>query len=90
MEENGVSNELENDFDNKLIWQEDMESLKNAICKLPQNQKDLLYFKYILEMSDDEIANVLGIAPNSIRQYLTRARRNAKAFIDRGVCNDVK
>ncbi|OPY58988.1 MAG: RNA polymerase sigma factor [Pelotomaculum sp. PtaU1.Bin035] len=61
------------------------EELGNAILRLPEKQKDLLYFKYILEMADAEIAEIFGIAPDSVRQYLTRARREAKKLMDKEV-----
>jgi len=71
------------------VKQEELEALSKAIMKLPQSQKDLLYFKYILEMSDKEIAEILRIAPNSVRQYLTRARREAKKLIEKeAISND--
>jgi len=70
------------DFDDKLIREDKLALLKKAILLLPQKQKDLLYFKYLLEMKDSEIAEMLGIAPDSVREYLTRARRNAKHLME--------
>ena len=70
-------------LDEKLVHQEELDSLSDAIAKLPQSQKDLLYFKYVLDMSDSEIADVIGIATNSVREYLTRARRNAKKLMEK-------
>lgn len=66
-----------------LIHIEEMESLNRAIRKLPKKEKDLLYFKYILEMSDHDISDIMGIASNSVRQYLTRARRNTKMLMEK-------
>jgi RNA polymerase sigma-70 factor (ECF subfamily) len=68
----------QDEFEENLVRQEEWELLSNAVSKLPQNQKDLLYFKYFLEMSDKDIAEKLGIGTASVRQYLTRARRSAK------------
>jgi RNA polymerase sigma-70 factor, ECF subfamily len=82
--------DTEEGAERRLVRQDDVELLKNAVSRLPQPQKDLLYFKYILDMSDEEIAKILGIAPNSVRQYLTRARRAAKKLIEREACNDAK
>jgi RNA polymerase sigma-70 factor, ECF subfamily len=75
--------DYEDDTIEKLIRQEEIQLLNVTLSKLPQNQRDLLYFKYILEMSDKQIAEILGIAPSSVRQYLTRARREAKRLIEK-------
>jgi RNA polymerase sigma-70 factor (ECF subfamily) len=74
---------MDNDMEDRFVFQSDLEALGNAILKLPQKHKDLLHYKYILEMDDAEIAEVLGINRNSVREYLTRARRNAKKLIDK-------
>lgn len=73
---------LEDAMEVRIIHQEEIEELGNAILRLPEKQKDLLYFKYILGMADAEIAEIFGIAPDSVRQYLTRARREAKKLMD--------
>lgn len=54
-----------------------------AVLKLPAKHKYLLYLKYMLGMNDKDIAEILNIAPNSVRQYLTRARRETKKLIDK-------
>lgn len=81
---------FEDDSSYKLVRQEELDLLSDAISKLPQRKKDLLYFKYVLEMKDEEIAEIFEIAPNSVRQYLTRARRDAKKLIQREVGYDAK
>lgn len=81
---------LENTIEDRIIHQEEIEEMRNAILRLPEKQKDLLYFKYILEMADTEIAETLGIAPDSVRQYLTRARRAAKKLMDKEVSTRAK
>ncbi len=81
-----ISENIPNPGDNiedRIIHQEEMEELGNTILKLPEKYKDLLYFKYILGMNDREIARILKIAPDSVRQYLTRARREAKKLLDK-------
>ena len=66
-----------------LIHRETLKLLSDAVLKLPEKQKNLLYFKYILSMSDTEIAEDLGIGPSSVRQYLTRARRETKKLMEK-------
>lgn len=80
----------ENSSEERYLRQEDIQMLRDVVIRLPQQQKDLLYYKYILEMSDEEISKILGIAANSVRQYLTRARRNAKSLIEKEAAKDVK
>lgn len=53
------------------------EDMAEAILTLPQKYQDVLNFKYLLGMSDEEIGQLLNISKNSVRQYLTRARRKA-------------
>lgn len=72
---------LEDALEDRIVHQEEIEELGNVILKLPEKLKELLYFKYILEMNDREIAEILKIAPDSVRQYLTRARREAKKLL---------
>ena len=74
---------LRDNIEERIIRQEEIEELGNAILKLPEKYKDLLCFKYILQMHDKEIAGILKIAPDIVRQYLTRARREAKNLLDK-------
>ncbi len=69
------------DPEDLIIHQQELAELGNAILKLSDKYKDVLYFKYILELHDREIADILNISPDSVRQYLTRARRKAKELI---------
>jgi len=68
------------DFVQRVALQDEAKYLCDVISKLPERQRDLLYFKYVLELSDEKIADALGITPPSVRQYLTRARRAARAL----------
>jgi RNA polymerase sigma-70 factor (ECF subfamily) len=70
-------------FEIRIAHQDEIRHLCGVISKLPERQKDLLYFKYLLEMSDAEIADSLGISPDSVRQYLTRARRSARKLAEK-------
>ncbi len=52
-----------------------VEELAEAIRKLPDHYRYAIEAKYILNLTDGEIAKELGIRKASVRQYLTRARR---------------
>ena len=74
--------ELENsseDIADEVVAKVTAAEMMECIKQLPQIYQDLLNFKYFLEMTDSEIGETLGISKNSVRQYLTRARR--KVFI---------
>jgi len=74
---------LEDNMEDRLVHQEDINLLSDSIMLLPQKQRDLLYFKYILELSNKEIADNFGVTESSVRQYLTRSRRKAKKLFER-------
>ena len=59
----------------QLFLAERRETLRRAWSRLDDGSRDLLAGKYILEKSDDEIAEELGCASGSVRMKLTRARR---------------
>jgi RNA polymerase sigma-70 factor (ECF subfamily) len=71
-----------------IIREEELAELGNAITRLPEKQKDLLYFKYILKMDNEQLGEILGIAPASVRQYLTRSRRCLRRLIEEEVNQD--
>jgi RNA polymerase sigma factor (sigma-70 family) len=58
--------------------------LADSIEKLPERERELLHLKYNLQYDDTTIGRVMGIKKASVRQYLTRARRLAKAYILEG------
>lgn len=70
--------------EDQVLKKHELECLRDAVLKLPERQRDLLYFKYMLELSDAEIAELLSISTPSVRQYLTRARRAARVLMSEG------
>ena len=64
------------------IHTEELEKLAETLPLLPKKDRMVLEFKYILELSDEEIAKELHIKAHSVRSYLTRARRKAYAMIN--------
>ncbi len=61
--------------DEQVLLQLRFEQVQEAFTFLPEKIKDVLRYKYLLELSDREIAEILGIKKNSVREYLTRARK---------------
>ena len=64
-----------------VILQDQLESLHTIWERLDLRSRYVLEAKYVLEMSDTEIAECLRIKPQSVRMALTRARKNALALI---------
>lgn len=62
-------------IENVALDRLEVSEMKKAFLKIPEKMQNILEYKYLLKMSDREIARVLGIRTNSVRQYLTRARR---------------
>lgn len=75
----------EDTIESTIIHQEQIKEMSDAVLRLPEKEKELLYFKYFLEMDNEKLAEILGIAPASVRQYLTRARRKAQKLINKEV-----
>lgn len=77
--------ECDDSLEEKVVSQDEFARLKATIQCLPETLRDVLYFKYLLEMDDKEIAQELLISPDSVRQYLTRARRAARQLMEEEV-----
>lgn len=60
-----------------LLISERKEDFFRVWDRLSDEDKDILRGKYILELSDKELAKQLSCKPGSIRMKLTRARRRA-------------
>ena len=87
--ENDLSEVMEDIFDcleDQILHRLDIEGLRDIILRLPESQKDILVFKYFLEMPDAEIAKTIGISPKSVPQYVKRARNAAKKLFSKEAC----
>lgn len=54
--------------------------ITEAISGLNKSYSDILYLRYEMEYTGDEIARILGVSPENARMRLSRARR---ALLDR-------
>ena len=53
-----------------------MEGIKDAIRALPPRERDIMLMKYFRELTEDEIAQEMGLRPVSVRVHLSRARKH--------------
>lgn len=65
--------------DERLIALEMIENAGMVWRSLDERSRRLLEMKYILDTSNEEIAQEFGVAANSVRMLLTRAREKLKA-----------
>ncbi len=63
------------------IQKEEAEYLGQLMSRLSERDRDLLYNKYIFELSYKEISELMGIPVNNIREYLVRARARAMKLL---------
>lgn len=49
--------------------------MKSALREMPEKLREVLQYKYILELSNAEISKVLSISEKSVSTYLSRARQ---------------
>lgn len=85
MDDEQVNFEYEDEksnVENSVLLMLDVEKLKGLVKQLPEKYKDVLNYKYLLELTDAEIAELIGIKKDSVRQYLSRARRAAYALYE--------
>jgi RNA polymerase sigma-70 factor (ECF subfamily) len=52
-----------------------VQQVREAFAVLPESLKDVLRYKYLMGMTDREIAALLGVRKASVRVYLMRARQ---------------
>ncbi len=73
--------------DDRLLEEAGGERIRQAIRALPPREKDIMLMKYFREMTDEEIAEEIGVRPVSVRVHLSRARKHlAQLLLERGEC----
>lgn len=68
--------------EDEYTYLEQFQELAYALLTLQPMDYDLLMSKYIDEKNDKEIAAEIGISENSVRTYLSRARRKARKLME--------
>lgn len=67
----------------EVFRNETIEYCRKEMTKLSEHDQWLLYSKYILQMSNEELAKQANCKPDSIRMKLTRARKAAKKLFNK-------
>jgi len=58
-----------------------MSPVWTAVAQLPRQDRLLIALRYVADLSQDEIAAVLGIPPGSVASRLNRVRRRLAAVL---------
>lgn len=66
----------------QTLTKERNEELRNAIEKLAERDRKILEMTYWLNMKSNEIGEVLGMAPSSVRVALKQARDRLRVLLD--------
>lgn len=64
------------------------DAIRENFHNLPDRDKDIIILKYDLELSDREIAPVMGIKENSVRMTVRRSIQRLELLVKEGVCNE--
>lgn len=63
-------------IDEAMAIREDQRTVIEALRQLPVRQRDCLVLRYYLELGVAEIAQTLGLSPNSVKTHLSRGLRS--------------
>ena len=78
------------EIDDALIRQAESEKLRRALGMIHEKERKVLQMKYFDLLQDAEIAQRMEIKPNSVRSYLTKARRSLKEALKEVECSGSK
>ncbi|MGH8893812.1 MAG: RNA polymerase sigma factor [Actinomycetes bacterium] len=63
-------------------------ALRDAIAQLPPRQREAITCRYLLDLSEDETARVLGIPRGTVKSRLSRGLRALRAVLTRAAATD--
>jgi len=74
---------LEDDFDMFELLEADfkMKEIEDAMKKLDLESKEIIYLKFIEEKDNIEIAQILEISNENVRQKISRSLKKLKALL---------
>ena len=80
---------VQESFEHSIALQDTLATILRLVNDLPEKEQTVLQLKYSSNLSNDEIARVAGISPESVRKYLSRARGRIKDAIFRKEGDDL-
>lgn len=76
--------EAGSEADDAILSEAEIREVQAAWTRISEKSRELLRMKYLEQLGDMEIAAELHVAKNSVREYLTRARRELKEELKKG------
>jgi len=75
---------LEDDFDMFGLLESDFKinQIEDAMKKLDQESREIIYLKFIEEKDNIEIVEILGISNENVRQKISRSLKKLKSLLD--------
>lgn len=64
------------EIDEELIAEAEIEELRAALNRIHRSHRELLEMKYFECLTDEEISEQVGIGKDSVRAYLSKARKS--------------
>jgi RNA polymerase sigma-70 factor (ECF subfamily) len=71
--------------DDSLARRQESELVRNCIARMTESHRTVLTLRYIEEYDTVQTARILGIAPNTVKTRLMRARDALRGYIEREV-----
>jgi|HigsolmetaGSP11D_1036233.scaffolds.fasta_scaffold04662_5 RNA polymerase sigma-70 factor (ECF subfamily) len=66
-----------------FVKHEEIRNLNQVLFCLSERDRNLLYYRYILDLKDQEISKLLDIPAQHVRQYVARAKLRALGIYSR-------
>lgn len=76
LSELSVSSDLsDRDFTEKICAEAEYEQVIQQIGSLDEKYRDVLYYRFVLELNYKEIAAILGLSVNTVKKQLVRGKK---------------
>lgn len=69
---------VDNSAENYIVYSELKDDVRKVLNSLKESYKNLLVFKYVMNLSYKEIGNILDMKEDKVKVYLYRARNKFK------------
>lgn len=65
----------------KIELQDELDHAIRAIHALPEKERQIMQMKYLMQMDNEEIARSVDLSLDSVRVYISRARKHIKELL---------